>query len=283
MKKILITGNSHIGALRSGLGQFFAINPHCANNYNFVFAGTKGAFDLVIENGNLTVSELSERYHEFLVTTEGKKTLKLNQFSLIFLVGGRSPLDIRQYLNKNPQPVSRAVIASIVKTIMSHTFERDPFRAHEHVFGKIVDSYSGKCFWIPNPCEPERLNFQYRDDPKSVFNDFRNVRGTKNAGFYLPLLESNCQQDADTLLSISRIIKEKAIEISLSYGVSGIIFPPGETLKNPFATRNEYSVGSRHFANGNKQPDIDTHMNSSYGCAVWTLIYETLKSNLLVS
>lgn len=270
MKKILIAGNSHIGALKSGLIEFLSSNSHCANDHSFVFAGTTGAKDLVLDNRSLTVQASSARYQQFLVTTGGEKTLKLDEYHAIFLVGRHTPLDARHFFIKDFQPFSRAVISCVVRQIINKTFSRQSFYSH------IIDEFPGKCFWIPNPCEPEGVNSMFFSAPNSIPRAFKRIRGTTRESLYLPLLDSGNKEDVEMLLSTASVIKEETISCVLSKNMKGVILPPAHTLKNEFVTLSKYSIGSRHFATDKLEPTIDPHMNSAYGAIIVSSIFASL-------
>lgn len=259
MKKILVAGNSHIGALKSGLGKYLEKQPSFCDHYELMFAGTTGAEDLTVNKGSLTVSPSSARRKEFLMTTDGQERLDLANFSHVFLVGKLTPLDARLFFNVNLQPVSSSIISGVVRQIIGITFSLNS------VYSKMVEYSPGKCFWIPNPCEPEKLNSILSSGTRAVHRDFQKIRGTKYQSFYLPFLNSIQDHEVEVLRSLAENIKNISISIASEKGLEGIIFTPDYVLKNSFLTLSDYSVDSRHFVNNTVEPEVDPHMNSAYG------------------
>lgn len=272
MKKILIAGNSHIGALKSGLGKYYEKQPSFCDEYELTFAGTTGAQDLMVEKGSLTVSPSSIRRQEFLITTGGQEFLDLAGFSRIFLVGKHTPLSARHFFNIILQPISAAVASSVVRQIIDITFSSNS------VYSKIVQYSPGKCFWIPNPCEPEKLNSLLLPRPVTVHRNFQRIGGTNHKSFYLPFLNSIQEQEVEALWSTAKTIKNISISIASEKGLEEIVFPPDYVLKNGFLTLSDYSVNSRHFLNDKVFPEVDPHMNSDYGEIIISSVLSLLRN-----
>ena len=274
MKRILVAGNSHIGALKSGLGNYLKKQSSVCEEYEWTFAGTTGALDLMVDKGSLTVSPSSIRRQEFLITTGGQDLLDLESFEYIFLVGKFTPLDVRHFFSVNLQPMSVAVVSSIVKQIIGITFLSDS------VYSKLVQRSPGKCFWIPNPCEPEKVNSLLLTRFVSVPDVYQRIRGTNHKSCYLPFLDSISikEQEIELLLSTAKTIKDVSFSLASEKGLKGIIFPPDSVLKNGFLTLSCYSKDSRHFSSDIVHPEVDPHMNSDYGEIIISTVVSSLSN-----
>jgi hypothetical protein len=264
--KILFAGNSHVGAIKQALSINSNANDiNCASN-SFSFCATVGGQGMIAD-GNYIYIDPS--FHDFslyskhFLTVAGASRISYLGFDAIFLVGGESPLDIRQYLcsHEVPHPFSLALVRGIVSSLIELAFKQNPF------FAPLVNSDAQK-FWIPNPCEPCTLN-------SILKSGHCPAPRWRNSKYYPCLDDYSCNEYFSKLY---HVITQAVSEISLSYGFQGALLPAPKLLTSSFfQTKEIYSRGSMHFANEGAESDVDPHMNAEYG---WQILLQAFNDLL---
>lgn len=222
--------------------------------------------------GHHAVIDLASRgYQEFMLTTGGETSIDLDNFDVICLVGRLTTLDIRCFSSSSFCPLSEACVFNITTNLMNANFHANL------IYGQIIQQYAKKCYWMPNPCEPYKVNLLFKDNPSCVPENFRKIRETNLDATFLPFLDSPDANSSLSLLNLSKEIQHQTCLYASKLGLSGVIFPEQSLLIEGFRTRCEYSVGSKHFAvPGHVEDDIDPHMNSYYGETMLKLFFNHL-------
>lgn len=273
MTKILFIGNSHIGSLKYGVNELLKQSEYSQklSGFSFSFCGSAGAVGMNLVGHHVVVDPESRGYQEFILTTGGESSINLDNFDIICLVGRLTTLDIRCYANSVFSPLSESNIYNIIANLVNANFHADL------IYGQIVQICASKCYWLPNPCEPLRINLLFKNDPSLVPVNFRKIRETDRDAIFLPFLESLDEKTAHSLLNLSEEIRHQTRLCVSRLGLSGVLFPDQSLLENGFRTRVEYSIGSRHFAvSDHVESEIDPHMNSHYGEAMLKLFLDPL-------
>jgi hypothetical protein len=270
MKRVLIVGNSHIGALKCGLNNKRIKQTIDRCEIEFDFAGTTGAIDMTCVDGKILVSEESPRFDDFLLTTNGKRSLSLDHYDHIFMVGLGSPLDPRRFIGDPLQPLSTSIIFAIVKQTVDHTF------SPKYVYSSILKWHHQISYWIPNPCEPEKLNLQLRDDPDNVHRTLGRIPLMGKPCFFLSALESPNSREKLLVATIADRIRKATENQCEKMGLAGVILPPECMLRNHFQTKAHYSINAKHFCNQTLHREIDPHMNEAYGAEILEVLMRKL-------
>ena len=281
MKNILVIGSSHVGAIKQSLQHIDLLSNSSENIFNYQFAATVGGQAMVFQDKKIFADRNPVNYNNYwnyfkqlgtacpsFATPDfflknfrlvaGVDTLSIDQFYSVVLVGSTSPLEIRHYFHESTHeliPFSDSLLKSIVKSVIFDSLNQ------VSVFSQLLSSSIGvPIFWIPDPCEPVALNHSLKKVSCSVprWKTYKYMQSL-DIPCNIPGLESLYQRIDD----ISQVIAK-------DFDLSHILLPPLSVLSEScFQTKEDYSIGSKHFAEENKlHPDLDPHMNSVYGLKI---------------
>jgi hypothetical protein len=265
MKRILIVGNSHVGAIKQGFELASEGSNRLLQRFACAFCATIGGRGMIADSQSIYIDPHYKdyaRYSEHFCRVAGADRVPFMNADAIFLVGGDTPLDIRKYISagEDIHPFSDQLVETLATRTMSLGLSRIP------IFSVLINS-NIPTYWIPNPCEPYSLNSRIKSHPESSSR-------TKNMIYYSCLNDScNHEMHRDLYCQIVRASKQHAGQ----HGLRGILLPSPELLApSLFQTKEVYSCGTRHFALDSRVPDVDRHMNAQYGQEIIGLMSQML-------
>jgi hypothetical protein len=257
MKKILLVGNSHIGALKQAAEREHFAKKLVENKINLTFCGTVGAQGLKMVENFVFVERSHPQFNAFKMTSR-VDSINLMEFNRVFLVGRYTPLNARLFfgINEFPHAISKGIINEIcVKNIM-RTFNDGVGNLFYNNMRKFTER---PVCWVPNPCEPMALNICYQECAV-IHPNFLDMSG------YMLSFQDEIPECRDILYNTAQQVRNISEEICHSIGLNGVIFPPNQVLMSDgFRTQDSYSRGSRNFITNNEEPHVDPHMNADYG------------------
>ena len=199
MIDVLFIGNSHIGSLKYGVKEFSKESEYSQklSGFRFSFCGSAGAVGMNLVGHHVVIDPASCGYHEFMLTTGGESSIDLENFDIICLVGRLTTLDIRCFASLTFSPLSESNIFNITANLVNVNFHANL------IYGQIVHQRrTTNCYWMPNPCEPLKVNSLFKDDLSRVPENFRKIRETNSDATFLPFLDYPDENTADSLLKI---------------------------------------------------------------------------------
>ena len=243
MKKILVIGNSHVGAIKKGIESISS-----NKNFNFSYVALPGE-----RFSNLSLSGRNIIFPEcelpFLREVFGiSESLSLDDFDLFLYVAESSRLHFGLYSRDGRIP---ALSDKIIYNIVRYSFS--PF------FGSIQSAVKpAKLIFLGGP-----LRFpsypRYRKHKKS-------------------LIET--PYDSARLLELTSAVRKICGDTIMDKSFPSLVLPPPHLLvSSQLSTREEYLVGGTK-VNGKNRNQLDTsHANASYGKEIGQFIINFIESS----
>lgn len=247
MSRILIVGNSHVGAIASGMRE--VLGNECAENFHF--AALPSTFShMSVTRGHIIVPP--EIQNQLSITYPYSETIPLNDYENIVYVAGWCRMDFRffQVDGKIP-PLS----SEVIKEILTGPIQTG------HLYRRILKEFD----------RPEQVI--YLGAPLVSENHTQFVKA-------VPLIES--EQDLTVIQQAAIKIRKICDDLLTEPGIAKILLPPEHVIgKIGFNTLDRFMrAGVRFNGAPRKSNDRDfakdDHGNREYGIEISRMLIEFL-------
>ncbi|EBA04255.1 hypothetical protein RB2150_07128 [Rhodobacterales bacterium HTCC2150] len=246
MKRILVIGSSHAGAVKAAWDEMKQENSTIELDFLVLPWPHLSEFHLYEDMTYGAKAPLAgQKAIDLSNTINGRETVSLTEYDLVFWVGYHSPVD--------------ALVRLMHNYAIDDVIEHDaPQRLSFILFREILMEFV-------NNCIPNRIWLDAAKQTKLVIHLCPIAAETCLA---IPQNKKNWQIATANSRIFKRILElmMKRLSARLAHHNIDVVEQPQETLAENGMTKTEFSVGSIRLMNAEAHPEKDfSHMNSAYG------------------